>query len=887
MNNLFSKHINEIGQQKEPIKKFAKGNVVPQKRTSIDESATNYFNGTIGVGREDFWIINVDKNGTNRWKPLGLKSKFADLKNNSLWVFDGAGVIQFCLNENFRYDTGSIFNFNLRLENNLNDEEIKIDFKGVFGIHKIGFSNSPTANNIFDFIVGKIEETYRLLSKGELDKTLNSFMPSQTENKLYPITDKLFAFLISISEVINLGLALQEKIYKDAFSSVTLFTIDSGYHLLKLFLTPTNTKSVADEIEEYRQKFLANNIIDNLPPYIKGIAINEQVRQGNLRNEYLVLTEKQRFGGFTWEETELGAEIWENINLGEWDDATLKAFAPNLEDLLSPPPQYVPNNITTNFGLNIGDKLPEKVINDWSKLANNYCANDRNDKWTENNTYFSGDRQIIDFKIIDGQLGFQVSETLKVYLKAEGFKEFMEQQTNSASTTETPKSSERVFTDDEIKWLIKTKRYAKDTFRMGKIEVANEIQSTNFQELFFALGGERFPYTQEIVYLGAPYIIIDQRNVIFSTTNSDEFKKQNASTFDYYGVFDLLLNETINPVIAQKEHKATEETAIMPISKDIKQLEEEYEDVTFLISITPKVDIVSMTELKQRQYELKKEIDLLHLKRADELLKSNNIFQSLFESSSVEPIYRYDLTPDPNGFAPDGTPTKLPRGIYDFCQTKDFMDWFGNYKNLYNYKNSPYESVPCSSIITEHYEPKIVFHGTGAEFSYFDFEQFPAMYFAENFSYAEWFAEQKGTKSGHVGYVYPFLLNVRNYLDLTDFELNEVSYEDFADSIFIQTGLEPSELNINPALVSAKSPVWAWVYLRNSPEFLKKIRDMKLFDGIIYYEQNPPINPTAPNYMTKGFIIFEPQNAKIVATNRKEMILPSMRSFYLKKGGKL
>ena len=124
-------------------------------------------------------------------------------------------------------------------------------------------------------------------------------------------------------------------------------------------------------------------------------------------------------------------------------------------------------------------------------------------------------------------------------------------------------------------------------------------------------------------------------------------------------------------------------------------------------------------------------------------------------------------------------------------------------------------------------------------------------------------------------------------MDLTDFGINEISFEEFSDTIFLQTGLDSNELDINPALISSNKPVWAWVYLRNSPEFLKKLRDMKLFDGIIYYEQNPPINPTAPNYMTKGFIIFEPQNAKIVATNRKELLLPSMRSFYLKQGGKV
>jgi hypothetical protein len=230
---------------------------------------------------------------------------------------------------------------------------------------------------------------------------------------------------------------------------------------------------------------------------------------------------------------------------------------------------------------------------------------------------------------------------------------------------------------------------------------------------------------------------------------------------------------------------------------------------------------------------------------------------------------------------------QLPKSIYELCQTPDFVSWFGDYRSAYNYRNSPFSEVPCSVVKTEHYEPLIVFHGTGSEFSYFNFDKFPAMYFAQNFSYAEWFAEQKGTQNGTIGYVYPFLLNIRNYLDLTEFGINEISYEDFADAIFLQTGLEPDELKISQALIQNKAKVWAWVYLRNSPEFLKTLRDLKLFDGIIYYEQNPPINPTAPNYMTKGFIIFEPQNAKIVAPNRKELLLPSMRSFYLKKGGKL
>jgi hypothetical protein len=269
------------------------------------------------------------------------------------------------------------------------------------------------------------------------------------------------------------------------------------------------------------------------------------------------------------------------------------------------------------------------------------------------------------------------------------------------------------------------------------------------------------------------------------------------------------------------------------------------------------------------------------------MLKENNIFDELFSSSSIQPKHRYDLKPDPNGFAPDGTPTQLPKNIYDFTLTDDFENWFGNFQLSYQFRNSNFTEVPCSLVKNIHYEPQIVYHGTGQEFSFFDFSKFPIMYFAENYFYAEWFAQQKGKKNGHDGFVYPFFLDIKNPLDLTHFGIDEITPQEFADWLYLQTGLEADELKINPALLKSNQPTWAWVYLRNGAEMLKVLSDTKLFDGIVYYEQNPPINPTANNYKTKGFIIFEPQSAKIVDPERHNLLLGSMRSFYLKRGGKL
>jgi len=356
---------------------------------------------------------------------------------------------------------------------------------------------------------------------------------------------------------------------------------------------------------------------------------------------------------------------------------------------------------------------------------------------------------------------------------------------------------------------------------------------------------------------------------------------------------DFLENaETMQSAVAVEKPTPTKtpnvvtHNSVVP-NKTLEDLKKEYSDLIFLISVTSPLDFKEMTELKQEAEQIKAHINSTNLSIKDKMLKENNIFDELFSSSCIQPKHRYDLKPDPNGYAPDGTPTQLPKSIYDFTLTNDFENWFGNFQLSYQFRNSNFTEVPCSIVKNIHYEPQIVYHGTGQEFSYFDFSKFPIMYFAENYFYAEWFAQQKGQENGHDGFVYPFFLDIKNPLDLTHFGIDEITSQEFADWLYLQTGLEADELKINPALMKSNNPTYAWVYLRNGAEMLKVLSDTKLFDGIVYYEQNPPINPTANNYKTKGFIIFEPQSAKIVDPERHNLLLGSMRSFYLKRGGKL
>ncbi len=79
--------------------------------------------------------------------------------------------------------------------------------------------------------------------------------------------------------------------------------------------------------------------------------------------------------------------------------------------------------ITNTFGLKVGDELPVKIINKWSMQGLNYYGSKK--RW-ESESFFSGNRKILSFKLLDDILGFEVSETGAVYLKAEGFKEFMD-----------------------------------------------------------------------------------------------------------------------------------------------------------------------------------------------------------------------------------------------------------------------------------------------------------------------------------------------------------------------------------------------------------------------------------------------------------------------------
>jgi len=441
-------------------------------------------------------------------------------------------------------------------------------------------------------------------------------------------------------------------------------------------------------------------------------------------------------------------------------------------------------------------------------------------------------------------------------------------------------------TESKPEYVLKKPLKRKDLYDI-KITVDTPEKSEAFQKAAFGLGFNWPNGKQDIINAESPYLFIDKE---FSTEY--EFGFGNVKNKDFYqtrfnkelffdDLFELKGSKTstidVEPVVEKQNDIKSE--------KDL--LVEQYNDVLFLISVTPTTDTENMLSLKARARELKDAIDLIDLELRKKAQTELTLLDELFDASTIKPQERYKFMRYTDGFAPDGQPTALPKNVYNWTMSEEFQNWFGNFTLAYNYRNSSYENVPCSVIVNKNYEPLIVYHGTGSEFSFFKFDSFPAMYFAENEAYSNWFAEMKGQQNGTQGYVYPFVLNMRTPLDLTLFETNKISAAEFIDWMYLQTGLDENELKVNKALLDPSVKNQAWVYLRNSPEMLKVLRDKNVCDGIIYYEDNPSVDVSSLAYMTKAYIVFNANSAKIANNERHIQTIPAMRSFFLKRGGKL
>lgn len=80
------------------------------------------------------------------------------------------------------------------------------------------------------------------------------------------------------------------------------------------------------------------------------------------------------------------------------------------------------DEITEYAGLKVGDVLKEGDINEWRGIGENYNSDG---EWRKSYSTFINNRKIDSFKLINGIVGFGVSGTFKVYLRADGYLDFI------------------------------------------------------------------------------------------------------------------------------------------------------------------------------------------------------------------------------------------------------------------------------------------------------------------------------------------------------------------------------------------------------------------------------------------------------------------------------
>ena len=345
-----------------------------------------------------------------------------------------------------------------------------------------------------------------------------------------------------------------------------------------------------------------------------------------------------------------------------------------------------------------------------------------------------------------------------------------------------------------------------------------------------------------------------------------------------------------NPLTSTQPTNAPKPDAVIDIEAQVDKLKTELDQLVFLRSLNSELDFEKNIELGQKIAKVKENINELNFSKLEAKLTTDDIFDQLFEQSftPIQHVYtnlKVEQGQEGDFFTPNGQPSELNEQLNEIIRTQQFKDWFGDWQLTYMYKQAGDTDTDCSVVLTENFEPKLFYHGTGQEFSYFKFDKFPAAYFAANQAYSQWFANLHG---GDQGYTIPFFLNVRNPLDLTQFGTEEIRPKDFFDYMYLQTGLDADQLEVNPLFLNPSAPAReCWVYLRNNPKMLKKLADNQVYDGIHFYETNPGVPKGELAHSTEVFITFKADQCKIADNNRGLILMGALKSFLLEKGGKI
>lgn len=430
-------------------------------------------------------------------------------------------------------------------------------------------------------------------------------------------------------------------------------------------------------------------------------------------------------------------------------------------------------------------------------------------------------------------------------------------------------------TQNDLEW-VQTERYILNDL----VEYLNDDFSNYNQNLKIEFSEFQTRYAQNLGKLSfKEFILSFNQDVNIEQGDSEKFDLIFEVIKIYFGTADTKTSNT-NTQVQNVGFKLF-----------IENTKKEIEQLIFLRSLQSPLDFEENIKLNQLLASKQEQLDKEIFGQNEIFMSQDNIFDDLFEQSftPIQNSYNNIFAKDENGsdfFTPSGERSSLNDAENSLIRSSLFLEWFGDWQLAYQYKEAGIKDFACSKVLSPKFEPQVVWHGTGDEFSYFRFDNFPAAYFAVNKSYSQWFADLHAREGE--GYTIPFFLSVNNPLDLTLFETRKIDPKTFFDYIFLQTGLTKDELDINPIFADSNlGTLETWMYLRNNPKMLKKLADSKLFDGIHFYETNPSIDESEPFYKTEAWIIFSPHQAKLADPSRGLLLFSSLKSFLLEKGGKI
>lgn len=365
---------------------------------------------------------------------------------------------------------------------------------------------------------------------------------------------------------------------------------------------------------------------------------------------------------------------------------------------------------------------------------------------------------------------------------------------------------------------------------------------------------------------------------------------------------DLVLLEVSDSVELEKPQEV--QVGKAPVGKNKKSLGNKTEldnniyDLQYLISITSDFDFEVKMKLRQQLTEFQKLKDIIYAtENSQDVLKSSStnydgsyaiaMIQTMLNADSITLKDRPDsVSPFDDGFQPNGQQTMLSKFNFDLVQTKMFQEWFGDFTSAYDFKGlSGYDNIiPVSKVMTDGYEPLVVYQGLGRAYERERFDSFPTSYFAVNPNYAEWFATTKGQRNSTQGYVIPFFLSIRNPLDMTYFGINKIAPKDFFDYLFVKTGQTAEQLGFDARFLQPNvPPMEVWAFIRNSPKALEAIKNQGVYDGLHFYENNP--QATGNQYETEVWTTFFSNQTKLASNQRSKMLYSANQGFLMAQGG--